>query len=44
VLRLRPGWSDTWAGVAVAAQARPGAPPPTHRSAGFEVVRVTPLR
>ena len=44
VLRLRPGWSDTWAGVAVAAPARTGAPPPTHRSAGFEVVRVSPLR
>ena len=44
VLQLRPGWSDTWAGVAVAAPARTGAPPPTHRSAGFEVVRVSPLR
>jgi hypothetical protein len=44
VLRLRPGWSDAWAGVASAPPPRPGGPAPTHRSTGFEVVRVSPLR
>ena len=44
VLRLRPGWSDAWAGVASAPPPRTAAPLPTQRSAGFEVVRVSPLR
>jgi hypothetical protein len=41
VLRLRPGWSDTWAGVAIAAPTRPDLRHAAHPS-GFEVVRVSP--
>lgn len=40
VLRLRPGWSDTWAGVAPSA-AVVGERPTRGRPSGFEVVRVS---
>jgi hypothetical protein len=43
VSRLRPGWSDTWVGIAGAAPAQPD-----RRAAalapGFEIVRVSPPR
>jgi hypothetical protein len=44
VLRLRPGWSDRWAGVDIGPPPRADRPLAARRAAGFEVVRVSPLR